>query len=323
MITADKPFLAIIARITKATKRSDLFDGKNDDKTYKELAKLAHPDSVPPNIKTLATTAFQHLNSLYHGDTKAAAPVVFGKWVVDQLLYSGEIADIYDVIAPEPAYLKLCRHPADNDLMENEIKALTAILGKNDPAEEKYTRLFPHILDTLLASKRRGIILDRRPLTMPLSEFKSKIDFIHLVWISNRLLNAIGFAHSQGLVHGAILPPHVIIGPVSRDLQLIDWCYSSMIGKLVAMDENYRDFYPPEAGSAKKTTLVPGFDLYMWAKIVRSLALSIPKRFEGILTWCEDPVSYHRPQSAWKVHTLWNEAAKEVYGKPTYLKLEV
>ena len=41
-----------------------------------------------------------------------------------------------------------------------------------------------------------------------------------------RLLVAIGAAHRAGVIHGAVLPEHVLIHPAEHGLVLVDWCYS-------------------------------------------------------------------------------------------------
>ena len=45
-------------------------------------------------------------------------------------------------------------------------------------------------------------------------------------WMWRRLLVALGFAHRAGVLHGAVLPEHVLIHPGEHGLVLVDWCYS-------------------------------------------------------------------------------------------------
>ena len=56
------------------------------------------------------------------------------------------------------------------------------------------------------------------------SQYPDGLDARHVAWIWRRLLSVIGFAHAQGVVHGAVLPMHVLIEPRDHKLLLIGWC---------------------------------------------------------------------------------------------------
>lgn len=56
------------------------------------------------------------------------------------------------------------------------------------------------------------------------NEFPGGLDPRHVAWIWRRLLNIIGFAHTNGIVHGAVLPMHILIEPRTHKLLLVDWC---------------------------------------------------------------------------------------------------
>jgi serine/threonine protein kinase len=50
------------------------------------------------------------------------------------------------------------------------------------------------------------------------------LDARDVAWIWRRLLSVLGFAHTQGVIHGQILPMHVLIEPREHKLVLVDWC---------------------------------------------------------------------------------------------------
>ena len=54
--------------------------------------------------------------------------------------------------------------------------------------------------------------------------FPDGLDGRHVAWIWRRVLNIIGFAHSNGIIHGAVLPMHILIEPNTHKLLLVDWC---------------------------------------------------------------------------------------------------
>ena len=75
-----------------------------------------------------------------------------------------------------------------------------------------------------------------------------------------RLLVGLGWAHRAGVVHGAVLPEHVLIHPAEHGLVLVDWCYSVAPGERIpALVAKHRDGLPagggrPEAGRRRPPT---------------------------------------------------------------------
>lgn len=56
------------------------------------------------------------------------------------------------------------------------------------------------------------------------AHFPAGLDPRDMAWIWRRLLSVLGFAHSVDIIHGAVLPMHVLIEPRDHKLLLIDWC---------------------------------------------------------------------------------------------------
>ena len=56
------------------------------------------------------------------------------------------------------------------------------------------------------------------------NEYPAGLDARGMAWISRRLLNVLGFAHANGVIHCAVLPMHVMIQPRKHKLVLVDWC---------------------------------------------------------------------------------------------------
>ncbi len=49
-------------------------------------------------------------------------------------------------------------------------------------------------------------------------------------WVWRRLLAVLGFVHEAGVVHGAVLPAHVLIEPRGHRLVLVGWCSATRGG---------------------------------------------------------------------------------------------
>ncbi len=311
----------LISRIEAATTATALF-GADADREYRRLALACHPDQwmrEPKAAQERAAKAFLKLRDLR--DKPASKPAVFGKWVVEFPLAAGDIADLYRVTSADVkgAVLKIARSPKDNDLMDAEIASLKKLLAVPSCSFHQY---IPVIHDTFKASGRRAVILEQAD-EIPLSDISAKVgklDFRHAVWMSNRLLSALGFAHKHGIVHGAVVPCHLLYGPESHCLSLIDWCYSTQGKPVPAIVPAYRHLYPKEV--LGKQPAMPATDIYMWAAVVRSIA-DAPRRFNGLLEWCMADSPRHRPSDAWVLQDQLGALAESEYGSKKYLVLQL
>lgn len=328
--------------IENAANAHALFGNEEPEKKYRMLALLCHPDQLqtqPESIRTRGEAAFRKLSMLYaqiNGKTAVPAPVVLGKWVVGNLIIPGDITDIYHASSKEHAHsvLKIARSPADTDLMEQEVAALKKLHA--DTRSEKFKHYVPAVQDTFKASGRRAVVMQfaeaelRKGGFEPLITLENitattgKLPMRHVVWMSNRLLSALGFVHNNGVVHGAIIPSHLMYGPLSHTLLVVDWCYSVDAAKLKhipAIVEKYKSWYPREV--LRKNKPSPSTDLYMWAMMVRNTAESIPPRMKGLLDWCLTDSMKTRPENAWDVQDKWRKLAKEEFGPPSYTELKM
>lgn len=322
------------SKIEKAISAQALF-GSDPKDTYRRLSMLCHPDQ-PANIKTLgqarAEKVFAKLSSLYaslNGKTAPVSPTVLGDWVVEAPLAKGDIADLYRVTSvsakvPVAAVLKIARSPVDNDLMEAEAAALQAL--RADTLSDNFKKYINVWIQTFRASGRQANVLSLAEGYYSLADiaamYPSGFDFRHTVWMGNRLLSALGFAHRNGRVHGAILPQHLLFHPETHGLVLVDWCYSVEIGKpILARVKSHLANYPPEV--ARKLPATPATDIYMAAKAIFGTRAQIPKRFKALFEHCLAESPNARPQDAWDLQDKWVKIAEQEFGKAKYLKLEI
>lgn len=293
--------------------------GVDPRKTYRDLAKLIHPDHVSKSLKSRADAAFAKLQAFYEGSQGKPNRVKFAEWEVTPFA-KGSLCDLY---SDNVTVLKIVRSQDDNDLMEAEAQSLGILQA--DKRSNKYKHYVPVIQKSFRASDRCTNVINHVAGYYSLADIKALywngIDFRHIVWMINRLLTTLGFVHNNGLVHGAILPEHLLYHPTTHGLVLIDWCYSVKINQPVtAIVSDYALRYPQEV--LKKRFACPGTDIYMASWIV-DYADHIPDRFKPLLTWmrAEGPLS--RPQDAWELLDRWKKLAVEEFGDPQYLKLEI
>ncbi len=135
-----------------------------------------------------------------------------------------------------------------------------------------------------------------------------------MAWMWRRLLFVLGYVHRRGIVHGAVLPAHVMILPAQHGLVLVDWCYSSIASDdsngnppIKAIVEAYRGWYPEEV--LKKQVPGPATDIAMATRCVvqlmggdpltGNLPDRVPVPFRAFFKGCLAVRQAARPDDAW------------------------
>jgi hypothetical protein len=190
--------------------------------------------------------------------------------LVSDQIYPGSVGRWKETVVKRP------RLPAlDLDLMTQEARALKKLEHLNATYKQCVPSLigFDPSTGTIVTEAFLGFFSAK-----DIHSLDPQLDLRTLIWMWKRLLGLLGWVHHLELIHGAILPPHVLFFPDNnmrggRDqrkhsVRLVDWCYSVEInaGKLSAWVPEYTSFYPPEV-KAKKY-LGPWTDIYMAAKLI-------------------------------------------------------
>ncbi|BBH63803.1 hypothetical protein ACTI_04880 [Actinoplanes sp. OR16] len=289
----ERTFEDAVAKIQAARTAQDL-----GGHTYREWAKIVHPDAAAAHRRATATEAFAKLSALYQKTTTSQAKPVFA---------SGDIAEIY---ADGAALLKVPRNPADNDLMETEAKALQDLRTHGDPRFRAYA---PKLIKTYLHEdqekrRRRVNVLERQRNMLRLDQ-AGQLKIQDAVWIWRRLLIGIGWAHRAGVVHGAILESHILIHPERRGLVLLDWCYAGHRPRAIVKASEAA--YPPEV--LHDRTASPATDIYMATGLMtRVIGPSrMPEPLRRFAAGCSYDAPRMRPQDAWELLGEFDELIPE------------
>lgn len=294
-----------IALIEAATGPDDLF-GQDAARCYRRLARLTHPDARPADAR--AAAAFAKLAALWQRHTGDRGPLVA----------RGDLANLYQT---SRGLLKVARDPADNDLMDREVLALGRIsrLG-----ETKLRAYFPRLVQTQrvrdprTGAERRGNLLGTLDGFVSLAQvraaFGGTLDPRDAAWMWRRLLVAIGAAHRAGVIHGAVLPEHVLIHPAEHGLVLVDWCYSGPPGEpLRAVVARYRDRYPPEILARQPAG--PDTDIWLATSCMTDLADGRwPASLAAFARGCALASPRRRPQDAWRLLAELDDLLGRLYG---------
>lgn len=319
-------FAEALARVDAATTPAQLFTGPDPAAEYRRLAKALHPDVAPASANGRATAAFARLATLWAEHTGRAGGVVLTsrrhRYVLGRRLARGDLANLYTVeYDGGTALLKLPRRPAYNDFVEREAAALTTLARDGDPRHHVYVpRLVDHFRhEDPATGVRRGVnVLEHHAGLVTLAEvadaYPDGLDPRDAAWMWRRLLVALGYAHGAGLVHGAVLPEHVLIHPAQHGLVLVDWCYSVPVGTpLPAMVGRHRDRYPPEVAARRPATAAT--DIYLASDLMRRLmgARAHPA-LTRFITGCTLERPRMRPQDAWRLLAEFDELLGDLYG---------
>lgn len=320
-----------LARLDRARVPADLFgdDEAEAVRRYRRLARLVHPDATGGRTMD----AFIRLNALWRahsgGDTSLITTRRHAyRLGVDPI--GGDLAELYQA-QPEPGrdvLLKLPRDPRDSDLIEREAVALRQLPKDGDgrflPYVPRLVESFRH-RDPATGTRRQGNVIAAldgfHTLTEVRKAFPDGVDPRDAAWMWRRLLVALGFAHRAGVLHGAVLPDHVMIHPGDHGLVLVDWCYSvpgcyaaaDPSGRVPAMVARHADRYPPEVPGRRPAS--PATDIYMATRCMTDLMGDrAPKAMRSFARGCTLPAQNRRPSDAWRLLAELDELLHKLYG---------
>ncbi len=325
-----------IRQVRSSTSAAELFGTVEPVRQYRRLARLLHPDRVPAADRAYATDAFVQLTTLWRSRGGVVIDTGDAEYRLSVRVHAGDLADLYDVGAER--FLKLPRQPANNDLMEREARALRTLADRGDP---RYLPYVPRLVDsfrhgdTATGARRRVNVVAAAPGLHSLVEvrraYPGGLDPRDAAWIWRRLLVVLGFTHRAGLVHGAVLPEHVLIEPAGHGVVLVDWCYSAardtaspVAGPLSAGDDlipaivpTYAGWYPAEVLDHMEPG--PGTDIAMASRCMTWLmGYHAPQSLRRFATGCALPSLRQRPDDAWRLLDELDELLERLFGPRTF-----
>jgi hypothetical protein len=289
-MSANDSLEELAARLVHTRRPEDLFgtDPERAHAVYRRMARQVHPDRHP-RASQRATQLFALLGTWWTNARQQLSQGTYGtcsrmtelltlltpsghRLSVGEPWRVGDIADLYASLEGE--IVKVCRDAGDNGLMRREAETLRH-LAQAEHAE--HFRLFMPQLVESFDIRQRGVVRVGNVLSCPrglyslreVLEAKGALDPRDLTWIYRRLLKVLAFAHQAGIIHGAVLPEHVLIHP-DHGLTLVDWCYSVKIGSPLRAIPSAASGLYPEFVFARRAAC-PGLDLLMAAQCMVAL----------------------------------------------------
>lgn len=324
----------------------DIFGDVDEEqlkKIYKSYVKKCHPDIVKEEQKDLAERTIKLLNELYKKalqemqdgtynitDEKELLkhqPIMFefdvkGKhYAFYRSLYSEDVADVYlGLCEDELVTMKIASDENDNTLMDNEFKTLTHL---------KHLSL-PQVLTRLKINGRDAIIFKKGP-EITLEELKKEygnLNQYHICWVLERMLSAVGYLHSEHLIHGNIKPENILIDVANHNVIIKD--YTLCVDKANDASSHYKiinDDYTPSYVS-KDARIKPNVDIYAVGKVAINLlggdvsSVALPLNCDIRIRTFIRKLLKPDENDAWK---LWDELIKlreDVFGTKKFQTLE-
>ena len=298
---------------------------------------------TPEDVEAIARAeaVFRSLPRAGGGERPAGPPVTVASprrvYTLVERLGTGDLSDVYRASSGGRDYiLKVSRVSEGAHLLEAEHRALIALATRAGDAHNR--RLFPTPAESFpvrdVFPKRVNVALFE-PGHYTLEQVHAShpaLDGRHLAWIFKRLLTALGFAHRCGLVHGAVLPPHVLVHAEGHGLKLVGWAHTVETGQcLLTGSARFGDWYPPEV--RRKESAGPATDICLAARCLVYLAGgdpvsdrmpdSLPRAMGGFLRSCLLEGPRMRPDDAWGLLDEFDAMLRDLYGAPKYQRLEM
>lgn len=331
-----------LALVNRAIEPADLFDITSEAQAlrdYRHLAVLLHPDHHGDDLR--ASPAFSKMTLLW-SERKGGPPKPFtietkrrSFLVEPKAAFVGDIANIYrctwdDGGDENHALMKMPRNPRNSDLMTVEALALRRLAADGEQRFRIYApthvETFRHRDEKDKTQRLTNVIAFPEGLYSfkeVARHYGRGIDPKHVAWMWRRLLVGLGFAHSAGIVHGALFPEHILIHPEHHGLVLTDWCYSTEIGNpITTIVPQHKHKYPVEV--LAKEPASEATDIAMATQsIMYLLGSGAPSEFRAFARGCTLEKPSMRPHNAWDLKAEFDDLLERMYGERRYVPFEM
>lgn len=334
-------FEELVLSVLKSKIASDVLgpDDEGRKNREKNLKMLIHPDKYSDDKAKLATEAFARLEELLYEEkqvqscafdatTRLRTYKAFGR------AYTGSVGNLYCCVylrdgLLKDGLLKLPRAVRDNDLVAAEAKALKAVWESKNAASvffPRYEESFKH-RDKITKTDRAALVIRRLPEFISLAEiaktFPAGLDIRDLAWIWRRCLIALTLLSELDIVHGSVVPEHILIKPDTHGVLLTGMTTSVNSGDKIKILGGDKKLFPPEV--LNKESVSTATDIYTLCATMDSLMREdTPMQFRLFVKGCTFGRIKVRPQNPLMLLDEFDELLERMYGPrrfrvfPTY-----
>jgi serine/threonine protein kinase len=232
---------------------------------YKALLKQFHPDkglSVSGERAREINEAYEELTkrrSEYDRNLKSEKPKTIGNYKILSPLAEGGFGRTYKaehIINRELVCIKDCFNISkeENEFLIEESRTVWNLRHYALPAMRDLIQMEDGRV-VLVMSYIEGPTLEQ------LVKKVGAIDFEHVCWITERIINAMNYMHRSGVVHGDIKPQNIIVQEDKHMAVLVDFGLSSVKPTSTSDAKGYTPFFAAPEQIAGKP-LLPETDYY-------------------------------------------------------------
>jgi hypothetical protein len=313
---------------------------------FNEFVKIVHPDQNPDvkdagvhlaRLVSLRKEAEALLAKGAYGlPRKAAIDAVLrsraGIYKVTEEFHSGELADLFRATSDggSPCLLKVVRQPRDNDLLDFEARTLGELHRQTGEKARVFQKYLPKLIDTFALVEnrvnRKVNVIDEAAGYYSFAEIKETypdgLDTRDAAWMIRRAFEGLGWVHSLGYVHGAVLPEHLLVHPVEHGARIVDWSYAVRTGqRITAISAARKNMYPGSVMRREPAT--PSVDVQMvagcaWFLLSDKNGKSRSDVPDVIAKFLDECRVGRLVADGWDAYRWYNDALKQVYGKRKY-----
>lgn len=281
----------------------------------------------------------QPIHSAHPADGRPRFAAGGRTYVVEGRLGSGDACEVYRgrwvMRLGEAVVIKVLRALEDADLLRREWDVLARLHRSTAQGASHFvTRLPQPVTRGLITSGglERAVSIFRwrsgfqHTLEEVLTVHPDGVDGRVVVWLLKRLLELLGFVHQAGFVHGAVLPPHVLVHPRDHGAILIGWTTAATWARgraerLPAVSAAWEAFYPEALWRERWPS--PASDLAMAARCALAAAGGTPDgartgSLQGVLGEVVRAAARGEHPDAWALREQVDRASAEVHGPPSY-----
>jgi hypothetical protein len=275
-------------------------------------------------------------------------------WALGEIVGRGEISDVYAAQRArwptERALVKVLRNPGsrrDAASFDHEREVLAALQGSRTAGYETFVLRLPQPIahgevSAGTSETSGGALASSRALVLRWAEgyvhtfedaaraYPGGIEPRASIWIWRRILETLSFLHGAGYVHGAVLPPHLLVETGEHGVRLVGFRAADHPGApLAEVSPRFERFYPREL--LKSRQLSPAADLAMSARAVAALLggdpasgevpRAVPAPLAAEIARAADFNRADELGGAWALRERLGAIAHEVFGPPAFCPL--
>lgn len=261
-------------------------------------------------------------------------------WGIGNPIAKGDISDVYAGLRArwptELVIIKILRDRRDKVPFDKEWEILGVLQQSNAPGADLFSMLLPQpvihgdISMGVHAGQRANIFRWSSGFNHTLEEvmrvYPKGIPPRASIWIWRRILEILSFIHNSGMIHGAVLPSHLLVQDNEHGVKLIGYSAADCPGeKLRILSPQHEFFYPKSTRS-----LSVQLDIAMSARCMSAilggnpetgtLPKTVPIRLaEFIQQLAQSDTS--TKVTAWSLREELGAIAKDVFGESQFIPI--